>query len=123
MSHKDFTLPPDLLGLLVMDIPMRIVQRKGQISEVLGCCCCCSTHRASGNETPARSASSVRQNAELYPQWCVSETQKGGGGEGGGVGVRREVLALEFVKCFSDLFKFEARLCREPLKGGLALRV
>lgn len=45
------------------------------------------------------------------------------GGEGGGVGVHREVLALEFVKCFSDLLKFEARLCREPLKGELALRV
>lgn len=49
--------------------------------------------------------------------------KRGARGEGGGVGVRREVLALEFVKCFSDLFKFEARLCREPLKGGLALRV
>lgn len=38
--------------------------------------------------------------------------------EGGGVGFRREALALEFAKCFSDLFKFEARLCREPSKGA-----
>lgn len=77
MTHKDFIPPPDLFGLLVMDIPMRIVQRKGQISEVF--CCCCFTHQALGNKTPARDASSVRQNAELYPQRCVLETQKGGG--------------------------------------------
>lgn len=98
MSHKDFTLPPDPFGLLVMVAVVVVLPTKPWVmrppQEMLLLCAKTLNFILSG----------------VY--WRHKR------GEGGGVGFRREVLALEFAKCFSDLFKFEARLCREPLKGA-----
>lgn len=117
MSHKDFILPPDLFAWLVMDIPMRIVQRKGQISEVF-CCCCCFTQRALGNETPARNAPSVRQNAELYPQRCVGDTK---GGRAGAWDSAERSLHLN-LSSVSRIYSNLKQDCAENLKRGAGIK-